>query len=141
MRASFLTAALAAGLVSACGTEAPSASEEEVPEATPAASAAGPVIEATREDVELAWKCQGLMSAAFAARTVMKDALPEELAAISSDTAMYWTNRAASVRAPGMSQSDLDALTASSVRVLATPQAVERALPEIRECLVAQAGG
>lgn len=99
------------------------------------------MIEVTRGEVELAWKCRGVMSAAFAARTVMKDAMPEELAAITSDTAMYWTKRAASVRAPGMSPSELDSLTASSVRVLATPQAIEGALPEIRECLAAQAGG
>lgn len=141
MRVSILAAALMASVVSACGSEAPTPSKEDEALPAPAAQAEGPVIEATRDEVELAWKCRGVMSAAFAARKVMKDDLPEELAAISSETAMYWTERAARVRAPGMSPSELDALTASSVRVLATPQAIEGALPEIRACLAAQAGG
>lgn len=138
MRVSVLTAALAASLVSACGGEAPSASSDAAPEATPASA---PVIAATRAQVEQAWKCRGVMSAAFAARTAIRDGLPDEVAGISSDTAMYWTNRAASLRAPDMSEAELDALTASSVRVLATPQAVDSALPDIRDCLAAQAAG
>ncbi len=141
MRVSVLTAAIAASLVSACGGEAPSGASEDIVAEAAAPTAAEPVIEGTRAEVEQAWKCQGVISAAFAARTVIKDGLPEEVAGITSDTAMYWVNRAGSLRAPGMSQDDVDMLTASSVRVLATPQAIENALPEIRECLAAQAGG
>ena len=106
-----------------------------------AASEAEAPIEGTRAEVEQAWKCRGLMSAAFAARTVIKDDLPDALSGISSDTAMYWTDRAARLRAPGMTEQELDMLTASSVRVLATPQAIENALPDIRECLAAQGAG
>ncbi len=98
-------------------------------------------ITATRAEVEQAWGCRGVMSAAFAARTVIKDGLPAEVAGITSDTAMYWTNRAARMRAPDMTEEELDALTASSVRVLATQQAIENALPQIRECLAAQTKG
>lgn len=98
-------------------------------------------ITATRAEVEQAWGCRGVMGAAFAARTVVKDGLPAEVAGITSDTAMYWTNRAARLRAPDMTEAELDALTASSVRVLATRQAIENALPQIRDCLAAQATG
>ena len=97
-------------------------------------------ITATRAEVEQAWGCRGVMGAAFAARTVIKDGLPAEVAGITSDTAMFWADRAARMRAPGMTEAELDALTASSVRVLATSQAIENALPQIRECLAAQSG-
>lgn len=99
-----------------------------------------PII-ATRAEVEQAWKCDGLLTAAYAARTMIKEGLPDEVAAITSDKAMYWTTRAARLRAPDMTEAELDALTASSVRVLATPQAIENALPDIRACLAAQGAG
>lgn len=98
-------------------------------------------ITATRAEVEQAYECRGLMSAAFAAKTVIKDGLPDELAGITSDAAMYWAVRADRLRAPGMTEAELDALTASSVRVLATPQAIENALPDIRACLAARGAG
>lgn len=98
-------------------------------------------ITATRAEVEQAWGCRGVMGAAFAARTVIKDGLPAEVAGITSDTAMFWADRAARMRAPDMTEEELDALTASSVRVLATQQAIENALPQIRECLATQAKG
>lgn len=109
--------------------------------AASAASQGDAPIAATRQEVEQAWKCKGVMSAAFAARTVIKDGLPAEIAAITSDTAMFWDDRAARLRAPDMTEEELDALTAGSVRVLATQQAIENALPQIRECLAAQAKG
>jgi hypothetical protein len=54
---------------------------------------------------------------------------------------MFWADRAARMRAPEMTEADYDALIASSVRVLATLEAIENALPQIRECLAAQAEG
>jgi hypothetical protein len=98
-------------------------------------------ITATHAEVEQAHKCRGVIGAAFAARTVIKDNLPAEVAGITSDTAMFWADRAARMRAPEMTEADYDALIASSVRVLATPEAIGNALPEIRECLAAQAEG
>ncbi|WP_156893996.1 hypothetical protein [Erythrobacter cryptus] len=98
-------------------------------------------ITATRAEVEQAHECRGLMGAAFAAKTVIKDGLPEELAGMTSDAAMYWTVRADRLRAPDMTEAELDALTAASVRVLATPQAIANALPDIRACLAAQGAG
>ncbi|MFN4020436.1 MAG: hypothetical protein ACK4IC_07955 [Erythrobacter sp.] len=109
--------------------------------ASSAAAEGDAPIEATREEVEQAWKCRGVMGAAFAARTIIKDGLPPEVAAITSDNAMFWADRAARMRAPGMTEQERDALTAGSVRVLATQQAIEGALPEIRACLAAQAKG
>ena len=150
MRVKILSAAvLAACLVSACGGE--QADSGGAAGADPVSDGAGIAataakdgdapIEGTREEVEQAHKCRGVMSAAFAARTVMKDSLPADVAGMTSDTAMYWTDRAARLRAPGMTEAELDALTASSVRVLASPMALENALPEIRACLAAQAKG
>lgn len=147
MRSLMVMMALAG--LTACGGGADSGADADASGAAAAGSvdtaAAPPAaqdapITATRAEVEQAWKCQGVMSAAFAARTVIKDSLPDEIAGITSDTAMYWTNRAARLRAPDMTEQDLDMLTASSVRVLATQQAIEGALPDIRECLAAQAG-
>lgn len=142
MRSLALMMALAG--LAACGNEADSGAAAGAGVAAIAATAAeegDAPIEATREEVEQAWGCRGVMGAAFAARTVIKDGLPAEVAGITSDTAMYWTDRAARMRAPDMTEEERDALTASSVRVLATQQAIENALPQIRECLAAQAKG
>jgi hypothetical protein len=139
MRSMALIMALA--VLAACGKEADSAAEAGAGVATIATTAAqegDAPITATRAEVEQAWKCRGVLQAAFAARTVIKDDLPEEIAGITSDTVSYWSNRAARMRAPDMSEAELDSLTASSVRVLVTAQAIENALPEIRECLAAQ---
>lgn len=142
MRSLALMMALAG--LAACGDEADSGTGAGAGVAAIAATAVeegdAPIV-ATREEVEQAWGCRGVMGAAFAARTVIKDGLPAEVAGITSDTAMYWTDRAARMRAPDMTEKELDALTASSVRVLATQQAIENALPQIRECLAAQAKG
>lgn len=142
MRSLALMMALAG--LAACGDEADSGTGAGAGVAAIAATAAeegdAPIV-ATREEVEQAWGCRGVMGAAFAARTVIKDGLPAEVAGITSDTAMYWTDRAARMRAPDMTEEERDALTASSVRVLATQQAIENALPQIRECLAAQAKG
>lgn len=124
------------------GAEAGAEAISGVAEIAASAAAGGDApIAATREEVEQAFKCRGVMGAAFAARTVIKDGLPAEVAGITSDTAKFWADRAARMRAPDMTEADLDALTASSVRVLATQQAIEGALPDIRECLAAQAQG
>jgi hypothetical protein len=150
MRSMALMIALAG--LAACGGEADSGSKDALAAGAEAASGVQGIaataaeageapITATRAEVEQAWKCRGVMGAAFAARTVIKDDLPEEVARITSDTAMYWTDRAARMRAPDMAEAELDGLTASSVRVLATSQAIENALPEIRECLAAQGAG
>jgi hypothetical protein len=142
MRSLALMMALAG--LAACGGEADGAAEAGAGVAaiaTAAAEQGEAPITATRAEVEQAWKCRGVMGAAFAARTVIKDGLPAEVPGITSDTAMYWTDRAARLRAPDMTEAELDGLTASSVRVLATAQAIENALPEIRECLAAQGAG
>lgn len=142
MRSLALMMALAS--LAACGGEADSAAEAGAGVAAIATAAAAKgeaPITATRAEVERAWKCRGVMGAAFAARTIIKDGLPAEVAGITSDNAMYWSDRAARMRAPDMTEAELDSLTASSVRVLATAQAIENALPEIRECLAAQGAG
>jgi hypothetical protein len=146
-----IIAIIAAAGLAACGAEsdvaadgdsAPgAASGVEQIAATVAKEGGSPIIFATHAEVEQAHKCRGVIGAAFAARTVMNGNLPAEVAGITSDAAMYWTNRAARMRAPEMTEADYDALIASSVRVLATLEAIENALPQIRECLAAQAEG
>ncbi|WP_448659518.1 hypothetical protein ACPVPU_03380 [Sphingomonas sp. CJ99] len=109
--------------------------------ASAAAEGGGETIPATREQVEQAWQCRGLIAAAFAAKTILSDDRPAELDQITATSASYWTDRAARLKAPDMTDADENAAIAKGTRVLATRDAIERELPAIRECLAAQQAG
>lgn len=141
MKQGFVAVALL--VLAGCGSGADDTAA--APEAAAVAPAAGesaaPRIAASRAEVEQAWKCRGLMSAAFAARTVLADDMPGELEQLDSGNAMYWTERASQLETSEMTGDELDLLVATSTRVLATRQAVDAALPEIVACLDAQRAG
>lgn len=140
-----ISAALLAGLVVACGGEAPGADSPDIVDPGKPSAAAGSSSSdgdstnmANRAEIEQAHNCGGLMSAAGAARMVMSDALPAEFDQIDMNTGIWWDVRAAKLRTPDMSDAEVDALVANSRRVLNTPQAINDALPEIRACLEAR---
>lgn len=139
---------LLAGL-SACGGGDGAATDGAAIQIDPAAASTdvssgaggGETIAATRAQVEEAWKCRGLMTAAAAAKDVLPASeVPEDVAGITPAMPAYWTDRAGRLKAPDMSEADVDTLIVSSTRMLATREALERELPNIRACIAAQEG-
>lgn len=139
---------LLAGL-SACGGGDGAATDGAAIQIDPAAASTdvssgaggGETIAATRAQVEEAWKCRGLMTAAAAAKDVLPASeVPEDVAGITPAMPAYWTDRAGRLKAPDMSEADVDTLIVSSTRMLATREALERELPNIRACIASQKG-
>jgi hypothetical protein len=98
-------------------------------------------IAATRAQVEEAWKCRGLISAAAAAKKVLPAGeVPGALSDIDGSMIFYWEDRAGRLKAPDMTEADVDALVVSSTRALVTREALERELPNITACIAAQKG-
>ena len=133
--------------VSACGETDQSAAVDAATIAEPAdtssavAEAGGETIAATRAQVEEAWKCRGLISAAAGAKQVLPASeVPAALSEVDTAMTLYWTDRAARLKAPDMSEADVDALVVSSTRNLVTREALERELPTITACIAAQKG-
>lgn len=133
--------------VTACGradqSEAVGAAAIAQPAGTSSAAtnSGGETIAATRAQVEEAWKCRGLISAAAAAKEVLPAGeVPGELSEMDTAMTVYWNNRAGRLKAPDMSEADVDALVMSSTRMLATREALERELPNIRACIATQMG-
>ena len=130
--------------VTACGAaEEPTPTETtdkgSVPTEMSALPANAATKSATRLDIEQAWKCRGLMAAAVGAKVALQGPLPNALSAVKIDNSIYWTERSDAIVPDNYTQEQIDALTASSVQVLITPQAVEQAMPEIQACMDAQA--
>jgi hypothetical protein len=98
-------------------------------------------IAATRAQVEEAWKCRGLITAAAAATKVLPASeVPGALSDIDGSMTFYWEDRAGRLKAPDMTEADVDALVVSSTRALVTREALERELPNITACIAAQKG-
>lgn len=146
MRALVLMIALTGLAACGGGTESGSAAAEAGAEA--AAGVAGIAakgaaqddapITATREEVEETWKCRGLIAAATAAKMLSKGDVPAEVAELPTSSNAYWANRTSRITAPGMTEAEIDALIAKSTRMLATREALERELPNIRACREAE---
>lgn len=101
----------------------------------------GETVAATRVQVEEAWKCRGLISAAAAAKKVLPAGeVPAALSQIDTAMTVYWNDRVGRLKAPDMSEADVDALVVSSTRSLVTREALERELPNISACITAQKG-
>ncbi|WP_301751415.1 hypothetical protein [uncultured Erythrobacter sp.] len=101
----------------------------------------GETIAATRAEVEEAWKCRGLIAAAAAAKKVLlAGELPAALAEIDTAMTVYWDDRVGRLKAPDMSEADVDALVVNSTRNLVTRDALERELPNISACIAVQKG-
>ena len=133
----------ACGGVDEAGTEGNAAQIDPAAPSTDASLGEGgsETIAATRAQVEEAWKCRGLMTAAAAAKDVLPASeLPEEVSGITAAMPAYWTDRAGRLKAPDMSVAEVDTLVVSSTRMLATREALERELPNIRACIASQKG-
>lgn len=101
----------------------------------------GETVAATRAQVEEAWKCRGLIAAAAGAKQVLPAGeVPAALSEVDTAMTLYWTDRAARLKAPDMTEADVDALVVSSTRNLVTREALERELPNISACIAAQKG-
>lgn len=132
--------------VAACG-EADQSETTGAATVTEAAGASSPAsggdetIAATRAQVEEAWKCRGLISAAAAAKEVLPAGeVPAALLEIDTAMTVYWNDRVGRLKAPDMSEADVDALVVSSTRSLVTREALEREMPNISACIAAQKG-
>ncbi|MBX3595895.1 MAG: hypothetical protein KF783_15585 [Sphingomonas sp.] len=130
---------MAAVLAGCGGSKAPDGNKrDDAPSPTAKTATATPAaatVTASRAEVEQAWRCRGLISAAFAARTILKAEMPAELADVRLGAVNFWIERAGTLRAPGMTEEELDALTAKSARILMTREAIDKAAPDIRACL------
>lgn len=91
----------------------------------------------SREEVEFAFKCHGIISAATAGRTILPEAeRPDALNRLTMGTGTKWMAEAFSrADAVGLSQAEQNDLMSSTTRVLATREALEAVLPDIEACL------
>lgn len=139
-----LTLTLILAGLAACGAETGAdTGANPADTGTPGSVAEAPVasetIPATRAEVEAAWKCRGLVSAASAAKTILPEGdVPARIMAITQPMVIYWDDRVGRLKAPDMTDADVDALIVSSTRALVTREALERELPAISACLDAQ---
>lgn len=128
-------------LFSACdgnGSEKPDADPNSIAQpADRAMDTKTDTVPATAAEVEQAWKCRGLLSAANAAKTTLKTDLPPELEEISLETVTYWTMRAGQLKSADMTEEQENEAIANGTRVLATQEAIAANLPDIRACLAA----
>jgi hypothetical protein len=134
-------------VMAGCGSEPPKADTADAPTTTQApadekaAEAAPERLVVSREEVEMAHRCRGLVTAVWAAKKVMTDAWPETLGGLSSEDVSYWTKRVGLVTYEGMTSADEDALFAGSVKIIATPEAVAAATDAVAACMSARQAG
>ena len=139
MRAKGLTGScLVIAILAGCGEQAPVANRPEPANGAgqPRAPVALPA-NLGREAVVDAYRCHGLLSAFRAVRAAQEsEAADPELARIDTRMTMRWltfANRAA--RQVGMSDREEGDLIASSVILLATPEARAREAQAARDCI------
>lgn len=143
MRAPFTTSLISLLALAACSADTPAAeppapAAEGVTEiAAPEASASTEKNSWSREEVEFAFKCHGIISAATAGRTILPEGeRPEALNRLTMGTGTKWMAEAFSrADAAGLSQAEQNDLMSSTTRVLATREALEAAVPDIAACL------
>lgn len=107
---------------------------------TPATSEAVPK-RVTRAQAEQAYRCRGLLSAAWASHKMLPaDDLPDEIRGLTMAEVNYWTKELGSI-APGVLTAQEEAeLMSSTTRILATAQALERERTGIKACREAAGG-
>ena len=100
----------------------------------PVASEAPPK-RVTRAQAEQAYRCRGLLSAAWASQKMIPaDQLPDEVKGLTMAEVNYWTKELGSI-APGVLTAQEEAeLMSSTTRVLATAQALDKERTGIKAC-------
>lgn len=138
-----VTALLLALAIAACsgGGEAIPADDAATSPIAEAAPQGEPArIPATREMLQQAYACRGLMSAAWAAVQVMPETdRPAGLADLTVADSSVWNGRIGSLDASAIAEEEVNTMLAQGTRVLATREALERELPAIAECRKAAA--
>ena len=134
----FLTLTIAACSGGEDGNPAADAATSPVAEAVPQGESAR--IPATREMLQQAYSCRGLMSAAWAAVQVIPETeRPAGLADLTAADSSVWNGRIGSLDASAIPEEEVNTMLAQGTRVLATREALERELPAIAECRKAAA--
>lgn len=133
-----LTVAIMGALV-ACSAEAP-ATDPAPPSPEAAVEAAAPQEPArawAREDAEFAFRCRGLLSAAYAARAILPAGEGSAvLDGITIGTTSRWASEAFTrADAAGLSEVEQNELLSSTSRVLNSRETIDEAMPEIEACL------
>lgn len=143
MRAPHTISLLSLLALAACSADRPAAdlsapAAEAVTEvATPGADTPTETKTWSREEVEFAFKCHGVITAATAGRTILPEAeRPDALNRLTMGTGTKWMAEAFSrADAAGLSQAEQNDLMSSTTRVLATREALEAVIPDIEACL------
>ena len=141
MRLFIILIATLAALLSACSPEPAVEPPIEGAAVKEAANANSPTSSAreswTRADAEFAFMCRGVLSAAYAARSILPDGeRPEMIESISIGTTSRWAAEAFKrADAAGLTESEQNELMASTSRILGTKDDINSALPDIESCL------
>lgn len=144
MRAPLIISLFSLISLAACSADTSSPGEPSAPATEAVMESAAPDVGAeaearswSREEVEFAFKCHGLISAAAGARTVLPEAeRPQAISRLTMSMGTKWMAEAFSrADAAGLSKAEQNDLMSSTMRVMATRQALEAAIPEIEACL------
>ncbi|UIP06689.1 hypothetical protein LY632_13545 [Erythrobacter sp. SDW2] len=132
--------ALAVAACSGGGDGNPAADAATSPRAEAVSQGEPAKIPATREMLQQAYACRGLMSAAWAAVQVIPETeRPAGLADLTVADSSVWNGRIGSLDASAIPEEEVNTMLAQGTRVLATREALERELPAIAECRKAAA--
>lgn len=145
MRTSLLYHAMAAGLLLAgCSGGDPSMNAADNGTTTPNSAAPSPAapsataaVSVSLADVEFAYRCRGLLSAASASSRILPAGeAPPELARITMKAVAWWTGEAARRDdAAGIGADRRAELMSGTTRVFVSRARLEESLPAIRDCL------
>lgn len=148
MRNSLLSPAMAAGLLLAgCSGEDPSMNAADNATTPPNSAASSPAASSAAAsvslaDVEFAYRCRGLLSAASASSRILPAGeAPPELARVTMKAVAWWTGEAARRDdAAGIGADRRAELMSGTTRVFVSRARLEESLPAIRDCLAQMPG-
>ena len=136
-----LAALVAAGLTACGGSEPAPETVQETAASAQASETSEPArIVATAQMAEEAYRCRGLMSAAWAAVQVLDEGeRPAALADLGMVDASVWNTRIGQLDTSAIPEADIDAMLVKGTKILATREALEGEIAAIEECRKAAA--
>jgi hypothetical protein len=131
--------------LSACGNNALAPATTQSATA-PAASASASSLEAqkqvvSKEEVEMAWMCRGIMTAVWAYNSSANAQMPAFAQGVTAEDDSFWTIRAANLTYEGITDEAENALIGGSVTLIVTPEAIEQRKADIEKCRAAKKAG
>ena len=129
--------AFAAALLAGCSGEPAAPAQRDADVAGDTGAAAPSAVPVTFEEVKFAYRCQGVLSAAWAAsRALPAGEVPLELAQINLKVTAWWAGEVSRRDdAAGISEEQRAELVSGATRVFISREKLEEALPTTRECL------